>query len=199
MKNNEISTQRHQQILAATCRCLQNKPFHALSIKEIAQEAGVAYGLVHFYFDSKNKLLTETINYVLAYFEEALLNVMTPYLNRTLSKETIFEFFEKWLELHISDEYMYYNRIWYDISAQYRFNPDNTSNSISRSTYSSTIAVPLRSILSQASSNDQIFQFLVTYLEGMALRIIVYGYDQQREIDNAMNFLRILLDGIHQA
>ena len=198
MKQNEISAQRRQQILEATCRCLQQKPFHALTIKEIAQEANISYGLVHFYFDSKNKLLSEVINYINGYFGEALLCVIKPYMHRTLTHAEILDFFQKWMHLYIDDQYAFYNKIWYDISAQSRFASD-VDFSAAHIAYDRAVAEPLGRLLAQNEDYQTVYSWMITYMEGMALRIYLYGYDPNTEVENGLRFLNLLLERIqHQ-
>lgn len=50
-----------QEIVAAAYRVLGAKGVDGASIKEIAQEAGVAPGLVHYYFTNKEELLLEVL------------------------------------------------------------------------------------------------------------------------------------------
>jgi TetR/AcrR family fatty acid metabolism transcriptional regulator len=51
---------RRRQILAAAVKVFAEKGFHASRVGDIAEEAGIAYGLVYHYFKSKEDLL-ETI------------------------------------------------------------------------------------------------------------------------------------------
>jgi TetR/AcrR family fatty acid metabolism transcriptional regulator len=51
---------RRRQILEAAVRAFARKGYHATRVGEIAEEAGVAYGLVYHYFGSKEEVL-ETI------------------------------------------------------------------------------------------------------------------------------------------
>ena len=51
---------KRRQILDAAVRAFARKGYHSCRVGEIAQEAGVAYGLVYHYFGSKEELL-ETI------------------------------------------------------------------------------------------------------------------------------------------
>jgi AcrR family transcriptional regulator len=51
---------RRRQILAAAVKVFARNGFHASRVGDIAEEAGVAYGLVYHYFKSKDELL-ETI------------------------------------------------------------------------------------------------------------------------------------------
>ena len=52
--------EKRSQILDAAVRAFARKGYHACRVGEIAEEAGVAYGLVYHYFGSKEELL-ETI------------------------------------------------------------------------------------------------------------------------------------------
>jgi len=52
--------ERRRRILEAAVRVFARKGFHASRVGDIAEEAGVAHGLLYHYFDSKDELL-ETI------------------------------------------------------------------------------------------------------------------------------------------
>ena len=52
--------ERRRQILDAAVRAFAEKGYHACRVSDIAEEAGVAYGLVYHYFESKDAVL-ETI------------------------------------------------------------------------------------------------------------------------------------------
>ena len=50
---------RRRQILDAAIRVFARQGFHSCRVADIADEAGVAYGLVYHYFDSKEQVLNE--------------------------------------------------------------------------------------------------------------------------------------------
>ncbi len=50
---------RRRQILDAAIRVFARQGFHSCRVSDIAKEAGVAYGLVYHYFDSKDEVLNE--------------------------------------------------------------------------------------------------------------------------------------------
>ena len=50
---------KRQQILDAAVRVLARQSFHSTRVSDIADEAGVAYGLVYHYFKSKDEVLNE--------------------------------------------------------------------------------------------------------------------------------------------
>jgi AcrR family transcriptional regulator len=66
---------KRRQILDAAVRVFARQGFHATRVSDIADEAGVAYGLVYHYFKSKdevlNELFTERWSLLLAAIDEA--------------------------------------------------------------------------------------------------------------------------------
>ncbi len=65
---------KRRQILDAAIHVFARQGFHACRVSDIADEAGVAYGLVYHYFKSKdevlNELFTERWSLLLAAIEE---------------------------------------------------------------------------------------------------------------------------------
>ena len=51
------ATERRRQILNAAVRVFARQGFHTCRVSDIADEAGVAYGLVYHYFSSKEEIL----------------------------------------------------------------------------------------------------------------------------------------------
>ena len=60
MTDRSISANRRRLILEAAVRVFARKGFHAARVGDVAEEAGVAHGLLYHYFDSKDDVL-ETI------------------------------------------------------------------------------------------------------------------------------------------
>jgi TetR/AcrR family fatty acid metabolism transcriptional regulator len=52
-----VQEERRRQILDAAVRAFAQKGYHACRVSDIAEEAGVAYGLVYHYFESKEAVL----------------------------------------------------------------------------------------------------------------------------------------------
>jgi AcrR family transcriptional regulator len=67
--------EKRRQILDAAVRVFARQGFHATRVSDIADEAGVAYGLVYHYFNSKeevlNELFVERWSLLIAAIEEA--------------------------------------------------------------------------------------------------------------------------------
>jgi TetR/AcrR family fatty acid metabolism transcriptional regulator len=56
-EGTKIQEERRRQILQAAVRTFADKGYHAARVSDIAKEAGVAYGLVYHYYESKETLL----------------------------------------------------------------------------------------------------------------------------------------------
>ena len=73
---------KRRQILDAAIRVFARQGFHSTRVSDIADEAGVAYGLVYHYFKSKDQVLDELFSerwsLLLAAIDEADRGDMTP-------------------------------------------------------------------------------------------------------------------------
>ena len=56
-EGSKVQEERRRQILQAAVRAFAEKGYHATRVSDIAKEAGVAYGLVYHYYESKETLL----------------------------------------------------------------------------------------------------------------------------------------------
>ena len=56
-KTGEIAPDRRKQILRAAVEVFAERGFHRTRVSDIAQRAGVAYGLIYHYFESKDDVL----------------------------------------------------------------------------------------------------------------------------------------------
>ncbi len=65
MSRKSVQLERRQQILEALHQCLLKKPFDQTSIKDIAMEAGINHGMLHYYFKSKEDILINYIDYII--------------------------------------------------------------------------------------------------------------------------------------
>ena len=57
MPRSEPAVDKRRMILDAAVRVFARQGFHTCRVSDIADEAGVAYGLVYHYFDSKDQIL----------------------------------------------------------------------------------------------------------------------------------------------
>lgn len=52
------ASEKRQLIIDASIRCFAKKGFHKSRVSDIAEEAGIAYGLVYHYFENKEEILS---------------------------------------------------------------------------------------------------------------------------------------------
>jgi AcrR family transcriptional regulator len=64
LTKQEMSTDTREKILQAAFDVLSREGYENTSIKQIAEQAGVAQGLVHYYFKSKQRLVMEVLQFV---------------------------------------------------------------------------------------------------------------------------------------
>ena len=55
--------ERREAILAAACRAILRRGFHATRIADIAREAGTSSGTVHYHFETKDDVLTAALRW----------------------------------------------------------------------------------------------------------------------------------------
>ncbi|WBW96321.1 TetR/AcrR family transcriptional regulator [Oceanirhabdus sp. W0125-5] len=68
MTKQKVKNEKKTQIVKALHNCLLKKPFNQTSIKDIAKEAGVNHGLLHYYFNSKDDILLEYVDYMSEFY-----------------------------------------------------------------------------------------------------------------------------------
>ena len=60
-----VAPVRREEIVHATIRCLARDGYSGLRMKEVAREAGVSQGILHYYFESKRAILLAALHKVL--------------------------------------------------------------------------------------------------------------------------------------
>lgn len=192
MKQDELRQQKRRQILEATCRCLRQKPFHALTIKDIAAEAGLSHGLVHYYFANKQEVLLETIAFLSEYFRTIAAEEIAALGNRTLEADDLLHFFRRFHERIYVGEYSFYSAIWLDICTQERFD-EAARTLLENDPPLIPFDSPLIQNLHSSIEKKDIFDFFSTYFEGTGIMITLYHKDPQEIIDSGERILRRLI------
>lgn len=81
------SNEKYEQILKAGLSLFSKNGFSKTTIKDIAKEAGVSFGTVFTYFESKQKLFAECVNVSVKDFRKNL--IKTPYKTGVLTLENL--------------------------------------------------------------------------------------------------------------
>jgi TetR/AcrR family transcriptional repressor of bet genes len=71
-KDEDLTLRRRRQIIDATIEAIYRRGIAELRLADVARAAGVSYGVVSFYFKSKDALLLATMNDVAAEYATAL-------------------------------------------------------------------------------------------------------------------------------
>lgn len=97
-RNKEIREKTRTLILNASLKLFAEKGFHATSMSDIANAAGVSKGLAYNYFDSKQHIVEAIFQNLLELFEQEYLpaiNEPDPYLKLEKLTEISFEWLKK--------------------------------------------------------------------------------------------------------
>lgn len=78
MTRKRMAEQRRKEITASLYECLASAPYHEITIKEIARVAGVSYGSLHYYFESKQDIVQAFVEEFVAEHEVMLENMTGP-------------------------------------------------------------------------------------------------------------------------
>ncbi|HEV7715320.1 MAG TPA: transcriptional regulator BetI [Steroidobacteraceae bacterium] len=65
--------ERRLQLIMATIRCVANRGLAETTIATVAKEAGLSQGIINLHFQSKDRLLTETLRYLADEYRNACL------------------------------------------------------------------------------------------------------------------------------
>jgi TetR/AcrR family transcriptional regulator, fatty acid metabolism regulator protein len=71
-RESDGSSARRKQILKAAVKVFAEKGYHGCRISDVAEEAGVAYGLVYHYYGNKDGLLAAVFDTNWAFFQKAV-------------------------------------------------------------------------------------------------------------------------------
>lgn len=66
MPRPSVEAERRQQILAAACAVIASAGIPALRLSDVAKEAGVSSGTVHYYFETKREVIAAAFEFNLA-------------------------------------------------------------------------------------------------------------------------------------
>jgi AcrR family transcriptional regulator len=97
--------EKAKAILAAARTCLGERGYAATTVSEVAAEAGVSRGLLHYYFRSKEDLLAQVVR---ANLEDAL-RVIGALISRASSAREIAEAITRALRTIVDDDPSFFN------------------------------------------------------------------------------------------
>jgi len=175
MGRKNIQTERRKQILEALHQCLLKKPFDKTSIKDIAQEAKINHGMLHYYFKNKEDILLNYIEYIIHFykslFDEWLKSEGLSYGDSKDFVRGAFDFMFQKITLN-QDMAKIYIEIW-EIALY-----NEKVKSKLRKAYSEWIEIVKQTIFKSIEDKNtaaRVSTALVAFLEGISLFLIILG------------------------
>ena len=166
-----------KKILNALHQCLFEKPFDKTSIKEIAGEAGVNHGLIHYYFKNKEDMLVQYIEYVIAYNKSLFVKWLEENQSRSIDEKQLIQDFFEFMNLRITlDKKL--SKVFIEIWEIAAYNA--TIRTILQQAYREwidTLAEMLNTLIKKPALARQVSAATVAFLEGMALFSIILAPD----------------------
>ncbi|MCF8010433.1 MAG: TetR family transcriptional regulator [Clostridiales bacterium] len=86
---------RREQILQAAYRCVAKNSINGARMKDIAREANISQGVIHYYFETKENLLNELLAWSLKEYLEGALNKISYEKDPVKRLETLFLYEEQ--------------------------------------------------------------------------------------------------------
>ncbi|MBU2512391.1 TetR/AcrR family transcriptional regulator [bacterium] len=183
MGRKNIQQERQLQIIKALNRCLLKKSYKETTIKDIAAEAGINHGMLHYYFKEKEEILLGFVDFILSKHKNEFIRWRDAQQTGDMTQKEILKSF-----LQYTNEKITLNRnlskvfitLW-EISLNNR----KVKSQIKR-VYQEWIELacePLKSSFGDESAKQIMFS-MVAYLEGMAMFSVVFnmGKDENRQI-----------------
>jgi len=72
-----LAQERKVQIIKATLLCINKQGYNNLSMQDVAKQAGISKGIIHYYFKNKQDLMASLLEMILTEIEVLLLKIDT--------------------------------------------------------------------------------------------------------------------------
>lgn len=183
LKRSNQSSNPQQQIIAAAYDILSSKGYQATTMKQVAKVAGVAPGLIHYYFDNKEQLMQAVL------WEAADRYIKNAEkISAAISPEQLKEEAFNWPKQRVESEPQWY-RLRYELFALGLHNP-NLRESMNELLAKSRNAIA--SVIHQISSENiaksqALASILLASFDGLALQKLA---DPNFDLENAYAVLK---------
>jgi AcrR family transcriptional regulator len=110
MSRKIIAPQRREQIVRALFDCLADKGHESITVKDIARRANLHYGVIHYYFKSKDDIVSAVADSIITKYERLLLERIQPIHSASEKLQVAIDF--------LMDEFIFnrrLNRVFYNL------------------------------------------------------------------------------------
>jgi AcrR family transcriptional regulator len=190
MSRKSVAPQRRDQIVQALFECLAEKGHESVTVKDIARQANLHYGVIHYYFKSKDDIVTAMADSIIAKYNRLL-------VERLQSARSITEKLQASIDFLI-DEFIFnrrLNRVFYNL-VQMAFERKTVRAALRRQLreYRSFIAREMEDGISNGEfaphEPGEFASLMVAVVEGMALQWMI----EPRTLDRAT--VRMLIQDV---
>ena len=195
MGRRNIQEQRRLEIIKALNRCLLKKPYKDTTIKDIAAEAGINHGMLHYYFKQKEEILLAFVDYTLDKYKNGFLEWRNQHTaeeeNPKKKLEAYFQYVNEKITLNrnLSKVFM---SLW-EISLNNR-----KVKSKIKKVYQEWIDLCCEPIKDRYPADDvrDIMYSVVAYLEGMAAFSVIFNLKRDEHKLILQKFQQGILNGL---
>jgi AcrR family transcriptional regulator len=196
MGRKNIQQERRLQIIKALNRCLMKKPYRETTIKDIAGEAGINHGMLHYYFKDKEEILLQFMDHVLDAQKTKFLQWRNEQEFGEAGKQQIME---KLLE-YVNDKITLNRTLAKLFIILWELSLDNRKVKAKlKRVYQEWIDITVDTMESAGQTINREFAFsLVAYLEGMALFSILFNQKKPDHRRLLQNFEQVVMKGLFE-
>lgn len=173
MPRKILAPQRREQIIEALFDCLADKGHESITVKDIASRANVHYGVIHYYFKSKDEIVSAMVDSIIAKYERLLVERIQPIPSATEKLRVAIDF--------LVDEFIFnrrLNRVFYNlVQMAYERKPIHVALQKQLRAYRGHIAEVVSEGIEggEFARQDaaQMASLMVALVEGMALQWVI--------------------------
>jgi AcrR family transcriptional regulator len=173
MPRKNLAPQRRRQIVSALFDCLADCGHETVTIKDIARRANLHYGVIHYYFKSKDEIVSEMADFIISKYERLLLDRVQSAQSPTEKIQVAIGF--------LVDEFIFnrrLNRVFYNL-VQMAFEREAVREALRRQlrVYREHIGEVVKEGIANgefpARESERTAALIVAVIEGMALQWVI--------------------------
>jgi len=173
MARKIVAPERREQIVEALFECLAEKGHETVTVKNIASQANLHYGVIHYYFDSKDDIVSALSELIISKYEQLLLERIEPIQSASAKLRVAIDF--------LVDEFIFnrrLNRVFYNL-VQMAFERKTVREALRKQlrAYRNGIAQAIEEGIQDGEfarhDTRRIASLIVALVEGMALQWMI--------------------------
>jgi AcrR family transcriptional regulator len=170
MPRKSVAPQRREQIIEALFQCLSENGHESVTVKDIAKKAGLHYGVIHYYFKSKDDIVSALADSLISKYGPLISDHTRPIQSSSKKIEAALDF--------LVDEFIFnrgLNRVFYNF-VQMAFENKTVQDALRRQlrAYRRSVAEVIEDGVKAGELNvsdpSQSASVIVALIEGMALQ-----------------------------